>query len=182
MKLDLSEIASHLGKRISYEIDEPTIGEIDENIKGAAPVKGEVTFSNTGRHIVARGHAKTAVDLDCSRCLGRFRIDLELPIEEELRIAGHLPDMAEQEEEEELPEEEKEPLFVDNVFDLGELIRQSILMALPIKPLCSEECKGLCPRCGHNLNEEQCKCPKDEENPAFAELGTLLAEKDKPES
>lgn len=181
MKLDLSEIASHLGKRIRYDIDEPEIEAIDENVKGTAPVKGEVTFSNTGRHIVARGQARTTVELDCSRCLGRFRIDLDLPIEEELRIAGHLPDMAEEEEEEELPDEEKEPLFVDNVFDLGELIRQSVLMALPIKPLCSEECKGLCPHCGRNLNEGQCECPKDEENPAFVELGTLLDEKDMPE-
>lgn len=182
MKLDLSEIASHLGKRIKYEIDDPPLAEIDGGMKGAEPVTGEVTFNNTGKHIVARGSFRTAVELECSRCLESYRMDVELPIEEELRIAGHLPDIPEEELEEELPEEEQEPLFVDNILDLGELIRQQVLMAVPIKPLCSELCKGLCPHCGTNLNVEQCECPQEPENPALSGLGALLEEKDQSES
>ncbi len=181
MKLDLSEIASHLGKRIRYEIDEPPVADLGEDVAGVAPVKGEVTFNNTGRHIVARGQFATSVEMDCSRCLGRYRMDVDLPIEEELQIAGHTPDMLEEEQEEELPEEEKEPLFVDNILDLTELIRESILMALPIKPLCDDLCKGLCPHCGTNLNEAQCSCPQEEPNAAFADLGSLLDKKDELE-
>jgi len=177
MKLDLSEIAFHLGKRIKYEIDEPPIKDIDESIKSVEPIKGEVTFNNTGNHIVARGYIKTVIEVDCSRCLVEYRMDLDLPIEEEFRIAGHTPDML-GEQGEELNEEEKEPLFVDNIFDLSEFIRQSIITAVPIKPLCMEACKGLCPYCGQNLNEGECGCSQEPINPKLARLKELLEEID----
>ena len=176
MKLDLTEIVAHLGKRIRYDIDEPPIEGFDGALTCVAPITGEVTFTNSGRHIVARGGSRTTVELECSRCLRRCRIGLDLPIEEELPIAGHAPDMREEEIEEELPEEDTEPLFLDGIFDLTELLRQSILVAVPIKPLCSEECKGLCPHCGKNLNDGPCDCPPDSEAGPFAALAELVEE------
>jgi len=178
MKLDLSEIAAHLGKRIKYEMNEPPLEDIENGLKCVEPVTGEITFSNSGRHIVARGRLKTAIEVECARCLGPYRVDLELPIEEAIQIAGHVPDMPEEEEEEELPEEEKEPLFVDNILDLSELLRQDILVVVPIKPLCSEECAGLCPRCGKNLNEGPCECPPEDGDTPLAVLGSLLTEQE----
>lgn len=182
MKLDLSEIATHLGKRIRYDIDEPPIEDLGPGLKELDRIKGDVTFSNTGSNIVVRGKFHTAVELDCGRCLQPYRIELELPIEEELPISGRPPWVEEEVEEEELPEEEKEPLFVDNIFDLEELLRQSILVAVPIKPLCSEACKGLCAHCGVNLNEGQCECPEEEEGSPFAALASLLEKDEESES
>ena len=182
MKLDLSEIASHLGKRIRYEINEPPVKELDGGIKCIAPVKGEVVFSNSGRHVIIRGGYTTSVEVDCARCLQPYKIDMDIPIEEEFQIAGHVPDLTVTEEEEELPEEERDPLFVDNLFDLTELIRQNILVTIPIKPLCSDECKGLCPHCGKNLNDGTCECPPDTEGSAFAALASLIDEDEKLES
>ena len=174
MKLDLSEVAAHLGKRIRYEIDEPPLADLDSALKCVAPVVGEITFSNTGRHIVVRGSFRTSLELECARCLRPYRTDLSLPIDEALQIAGHLPDMPAEEEEEELQEEEKEPLFEDDILDLTELLRQSVMVAVPIKPLCSEECKGLCPRCGKNLDEGPCGCPPDEDATPFLALASLI--------
>ena len=179
MRLDLSEIASHLGKRIRYEINEPPAKDLDGSIKCIAPVKGEVVFSNSGRHVVIRGSFNTIVELDCARCLQPYKIDMDIPVEEEFLIAGHVPDLPVDNEEEELLEEEKDPLFVDNLFDLTELIRQNIFVAVPIKPLCSEECKGLCPHCGKNLNEVPCECPPDTEESAFAALAELIEKEEK---
>ena len=179
MKLDLNEIVVHLGKRIRYDIDEPAIDEIDEVTKCVAPITGDVTFLNAGRHIIARGGFRTTVETECSRCLRRYHLDLDIPIEEELRVAGHTPDVAEDEVEEEVPEEEKEPLFVDGIFDLTEFLRQNILVAAPIKTLCSDECKGLCPHCGKNLNDGPCDCPPDQDAGPFAELASLI-EKEEP--
>jgi uncharacterized protein len=177
MKLDLSEIATHLGKRIRYEIDEPPVEELDDGVRCLEPVKGDVTFSNTGRHIVARGSFSTAVEIECARCLRLYRAELSLPIEEEMSIAGHLADLPEEEQqEEEEIEPYSEPLFVDHIFDLTEMLRQTILVALPIKPLCFEECKGLCPQCGKNLNDGPCGCPPDTETTPFAALAGLLKE------
>jgi len=175
MKLDLSEIASHLGKRIKYEIDEAPIVDAESGVKCVEPITGSVAFANTGRTIDVRGKFKTSVELDCARCLRAYKMPVEMPIEEELPLEG-APWAAEQEQEdiEELPEEEKEPLFVDNIFDLEEYLRQSIAVSVPIKPLCEEACKGLCPHCGANLNEGPCECPPDEEESPFAALRSLV--------
>jgi len=73
------------------------------------------------------------------------------------------------EEEEEAPESR---LFYENTLNLNldELLRQSILVALPMKPLCADDCQGLCPRCGHRLNEGPCGCAPEAAN---SPLGTL---------
>jgi hypothetical protein len=111
MKLDLSEIVANLGKRIRYEIDEPPIEDLD-GVRCVTPIKGEATFTNTSKHVVVRGHFSTTVELDCARCAGPYRMDLTLPIEEELRISGHVPDVpVEEDEEEELPEDAKKTIF-----------------------------------------------------------------------
>lgn len=62
----------------------------------------------------------------------------------------------------------------DGVLELDPLVLQSILLALPMKHLCSEDCRGLCPVCGKNLNEGDCGCPKDTTDPRLAKLQQLL--------
>ncbi len=179
MKLDLNEIAARLGTRLKYSIDEMPIEDIGSALKCVEPVTGEVTFTNAGSSIVARGSLRTAVELECSRCLRPYNLDVETQIEENMPLTHRGPESEPDAEERELPEEENEPLFVDNIFDLGELLRQSILVNVPIKPLCSEQCKGLCPHCGRNLNDGQCGCPPDEEPALFAELAALLEDEQK---
>lgn len=174
MKLDLSEIAAHLGKHIRYDINEDPIEELGGDMRCVEKITGDVTFTNTGSNIVARGKFKTVVEATCSRCLNPFRMEVEAPIKEELPLVYRGPETPLGVDEEELPEDEKEPLFVDNVFDLEELLRQQMVIAVPIKPLCSEECKGLCPNCGKNLNEGPCDCPPASGSSPFATLGQLL--------
>lgn len=183
MRLDLSEIAAHLGKRIKYEINEAPIVDPQSGLKCVEPIKGSVAFTNTGETIDARGKFQTTVELDCARCLRAYKMPVEMPIEEELPLEG-APWAAEQQQEdiEELPEDEKEPLFVDHIFDLEEYLRQSILVSVPIKPLCEEVCKGLCPHCGANLNDGPCECPPDTGDSPFAALRTLIKEEDESES
>jgi len=177
MKLDLTEIVAHLGKRISYDIEEPAIEPLEGGLACVAPIAGEVAFTNTGRHIVTRGFFHTTVELECSRCLARHRVEMDIPIEEEFAIPGHtVAQIAETQEEEFWEGEETEPLFVDGIFDLTELLRQSILVAVPIKPLCSEKCRGLCPHCGKNLNDGPCGCPSNSEAGPFAAPAELMEE------
>lgn len=173
VRLDLSEIAGHLGKRISYVIDEPPIADLGEGVRSLERVEGTVTFTNTGLNIVTRGRFRTAIEVECGRCLRAFRIDLDLAIEEELPLRSRAAELGEAPDEE-LPEEEREPLFVDNIFDLDELMRQSVLISIPIKPICSEECRGLCPTCGADLNEGQCSCPTQETDGPFSVLSSLF--------
>ncbi len=173
MKLDLSEIAGQLGKRSSYAIHEPPMQDLGEGVRSVEGVTGQVTFSNTGQNIVARGSFSTAVEVQCGRCLRAFCVEINEPIEEELLLRSRPAELGD-EADEELPEEERDPLFVDNMFDLDELLRQSIVIAIPIKQICSEDCKGLCPSCGADLNKGQCDCPPEEAGGAFAALASLL--------
>lgn len=62
--------------------------------------------------------------------------------------------------------------------NLKDDVREYVLLAVPMKNLCDEECKGLCPRCGKNLNEEACECTSDEVNPVWAELLKLRKKED----
>jgi uncharacterized protein len=174
MKLDLSEIAAHLGKRIKYDIDENPIEDAESGLKCVERVTGNVAFSNTGRTIDVRGKCRTTIELDCGRCLRTYEMPVEFAIEEELPLEGHPWAPEETAEEKELPEEEKDPLFEGNIFDLPEYLRQSILVNVPIKPLCEEACKGLCPHCGANLNDGPCDCRPDSTESPFGALAALL--------
>ncbi|MBI2842464.1 MAG: DUF177 domain-containing protein [Armatimonadetes bacterium] len=176
MKLDLTEVAGNIGKRHSYEIREECVE--GEDLKCTEPIVGTVEFTNTGRLILARGGFSATVEMECGRCLERLIVPVEVKIEEQFPIANLTALLAGHEEE--IPEEEKEPLFENNVFDLSEFIRQAILVEVPIQPLCNETCKGLCPTCGRNLNEGPCDCPVVVEASPFDKLRQLLEAKEEP--
>src|SRR5262249_6927774 len=63
--------------------------------------------------------------------------------------------------------------YDDDTIDLGELIREQLYLSMPMKPLCSEECLGLCPQCRTNLNRASCDCARAWEDPRFAPLKAL---------
>ena len=172
MKLDLSEIAATFGRKFEYKVNEDC-GEA-EDIRCVEPAVGSVEFTNTGNLIVARGNLSATIELDCSRCLEQFKLPVEVKVEEDFPIPNLQAVIAGQKEE--IAEEEQEPLFEDNIFDLSEFVRQTILVQVPIKPLCSETCKGLCPTCGKNLNEGSCDCPVEVEDSPFAVLKEILKE------
>ncbi len=175
MKLDLSEIAATLGKQFHYEFSDDC-GEC-EDVRCAEPATGVVAFTNTGRVIVARGSFGTTIELDCSRCLEPFALPVKVKIDEQLPISNLQALMAGYEDDD-VEEEEPEPLFEHNVFDLSEYIRQMILVESPIRPLCGDNCKGLCPTCGRNLNEGSCDCPPAVHDSPFGVLAEMLADKD----
>ena len=136
MRLDLSEIAAHLGKRIKYDLDEKPLADAESGLKCVEPITGDISFSNTSRTIDVRGKFRTSIELECGRCLRTYQMPVAGPIEEELPLEGQpcAPEVSD-EEANELLEELADPLFVDNIFDLDEYLRQLILVNVPIKPM-----------------------------------------------
>jgi uncharacterized protein len=127
-----------------------------------------------------RGHLDAAVQIDCARCLGRY----DVPLGQELDLF-YLPRAAAQpeaeEEEVELSDRDVVVGYYDaDRLDLGEAVREQILLGLPLKPLCREDCQGLCPRCGKDRNLGPCGCAPEEE-PGDARLEPLrrLIDKDR---
>jgi uncharacterized protein len=164
---------------LSQQLKEP-IGSIrrysfsqsgDSTEKAEFPLEGELTLLRTDQGVFVTGVLNTRVDAVCSRCLGDFDQPLTLKIEEELLLTVDPSTGAS------IPTQGEGGAFTINEnqeFDLGEAVRQYVLLALPMKPLCREDCAGLCPSCGHNLNLGHCSCshPID---PRLAPLAKLVS-------
>jgi uncharacterized protein len=143
------------------------VNDILENEGAQIPVRGELKLTLANRRILVQGKLEIEVQLVCSRCLKPFKCTIPLDIEEEyypaidINTGSRLP-----------PPDETGAFMIDehHILDLTEAIRQYKVIALPMKPLCREDCAGICPTCGKNLNEEECCCPSGEVDPRWGEL------------
>ncbi len=131
---------------------------------------GPIRLMRTGNDILVQGHLHAELTLSCSRCLAP--VDAPLHIELEELFTPTLDIVTGQAV---IPEEEDQALWIDehHLLDLSEVLRQDVLVALPMHPLCREDCHGLCASCGQNLNEGICDC-KPEPDPRWAGLAALL--------
>lgn len=120
-------------------------------------VEGEVLMLRIPRGLLVTGALATDIQEECSRCVEPFRERLDLTVEEEFFSATDVDTGAAVE----VPEEAG-PFLINerHVLDLHEAVRQAILLARPIQPLCRQGCEGLCPECGTNLNQVHCDCRK----------------------
>jgi uncharacterized protein len=139
-------------------------------------VQGKVRLLRTNRSILVKGTVDAGVELTCSRCLGRFKCPLRINIEEEYYPTADVDTGAAIA----IPDEPGcFTIDQNHILDLTEAVRQYSLLAVPMKPLCVENCAGLCPFCGHNLNQGPCGCPSRRTDPRWAELSKLKKEKGK---
>jgi uncharacterized protein len=120
------------------------------------------------------GSAQTELELHCSRCLEPFR----LPVNAAFDLRYHPMSEASGDEEREVEEDDLDTSYYDDdQIDLNELLREQFYLALPMKPLCGEACKGLCTHCGANLNTGTCGCGPAWEDPRLAPLNQLKRER-----
>jgi uncharacterized protein len=116
-----------------------------------------------GTTVHIRGRLTGAIEIACARCLQPYALTLDRDLD-----LFYLPRAAGQEEaqEEEVELSDRDVVvgyYESERVDLGELLREEIVLGLPLKPLCREGCQGLCPRCGGNRNAASCACPPEEE-------------------
>ena len=180
MKLDLSEILAHVGMRLATDVDEPPI--VDEYLECASPIHGHIAFTNTGNVLLASGAADTAITLACSRCLAYYKEPVHIQLDEQFSLRPTGGGLRRQQmhvvEDDENPDAAR--LFDGPLFDLTEALRQSITLAVPSQPLHAEDCRGLCPQCGHDLNEGACGCPPSTDVKPLARLAALLKDERGP--
>lgn len=122
------------------------------------PLRWNVSISNVGDALLVAGLVHGVAEISCARCLDTFTLPLDGTIE------GYYLLKQGAEEELDLDDDEFEILAADKVIDLEPLIEAAILLEIPLMPLCSEDCKGLCYVCGQNQNENDCSCAKDEDS------------------
>jgi uncharacterized protein len=148
----------------------------DEDYAVVAPVhliadifKDKDTFRLVGR-------VQSVLELPCSRCLDPFRLTVDEPFE--LTYQPRAAATAD-ETDRELHDTDSSVAFYENdELDLEQLLRERFELSLPMKPLCRDDCRGLCPVCGTNLNRETCACKTGWDDPRFAALKELKIKAD----
>ena len=123
-------------------------------------IKGKIV--NRWESVMCDLNAQYTLNLTCDRCLEQFKQDFDSKLEYTLTRA------------EEDNYSDNEYCVEDGTLDLKEFVMSHILLNLPSKVLCKQDCKGLCTSCGANLNKEQCSCKKENIDPRLEILGTLL--------
>lgn len=117
------------------------------------------------------GRVQGVLRLECSRCLEPFDVPSALTVD--LLYLPHRANSGETEAE--ITEDDLSTAFYrDEQIDLAQMVREQFQLALPMKPLCREDCRGLCPVCGANLNEHRCSCETRWHDPRLAALEGLL--------
>ena len=120
-----------------------------------------------GKKVLVEGSVRIAVSLACSRCLKA----VSYPVDADFREEYNPAEAVEKEDEQELAERELDLSYYSNdELDIAGLIREQVLLAVPMKPLCSIDCQGICLKCGKDLNEGQCGCKTEEVDPRLAPL------------
>jgi uncharacterized protein len=141
------------------------------------PLNVDLEIHRHPDHIKIEGSIEAVLTLDCHRCLSRFTRPFSEPVDIVL-----VKERAETESEElELQWEDQDYDFFDGeVIEIDHLVVEQVFLALPVKVLCSESCKGLCSGCGANLNEEPCKCAKPAKASPFDKLSAIFEPKTGP--
>lgn len=114
-----------------------------------------IAIARAGVRYILDGSLTTILILCCDRCLETYQHKLDFQFR--LFLSALLPDSDQSELE--LAEDDMWTQFIEgNEVDLNDIVREQIYLSLPMKSLCREECRGLCPMCGVNLNKERCEC------------------------
>ncbi len=167
--VDLKDLAR---EKISFEASfEPGVVEFgSDNIQQIGPLSWTATAERAGNEIRIAGSLNTSIEVPCSRCLEASRITISKPFDLFFRKRDEA--MFDEDEEIELDEKETRTAFFNGTqLAITDILREQILLALPMKALCTVDCKGLCPHCGINLNSGSCNCPNDDFSP---HMDTLL--------
>ena len=126
-------------------------------------LRGTIQVIRVQGGLLVQGTVESQLALECVRCLKPFVLPITLELEETFRLPGarQRPDVS-------------YAVSDDGWLDLAPLLREQGWVAIPMKPLCRPDCKGLCPQCGADLNVESCTCESVKVDPRLALLKELL--------
>ena len=135
-----------------------------------AAIHGTVNLTKLDHEILVRGRLAGELGLACGRCLEPF----SEPVETDFALLLVPEPQGEVSEDEELSAQQLDlDFYSGEIVDLEAIIREQIILLAPLKPLCQEDCQGLCPRCGANLNLETCSCKTAKSDSPFAQLAKM---------
>lgn len=171
MIIDIDKLPKE-GLRISREFEFFSVDLVDEDAVFLEPVHAELYIKKIGEEIFVKGKITTRLSFVCSRCLAPFEYPIDSKfdlvfIPEELNIG-----------KEQLEEEDINKFFYSSCkVDIEELVLEQLNLAFPAKPLCSEDCQGLCPVCGKVVKNGECACVRESSDHRLDKLKNFLRDK-----
>ncbi len=169
MRIELDKLESGRGD-FAHVYQPEELNPVDErvNLAQAAEVRG--TIRRTGQAVAVNGHVETLAQVDCDRCLK----PVQLPVSTDFALEYITGADYESSSVAALSEEEMSvSVFDGESIDVDEIVKEQILLTVPVRALCREDCKGICPECGLDLNTGQCNCADDKVDPRWAALKSL---------
>jgi uncharacterized protein len=163
------------GRKISLEQLSPfglqgPQGETVQEVRLVSAPEGHLFLQRSSQGIEVRGSIRAAIVLPCARCLKECIV----PIVSEFKEYLVLPKYAPCEQDKELVHDDLDISFLpEEGIELRDIVEEQIWLNIPMKPLCSNECKGLCTICGADLNSGECGCDRSVSDPRFAVLKSL---------
>ena len=164
MKIDVSSILKETGGKIDID---GTVMLNDTEFLGEyrfdAPLTVNGSISNNGKSLIMRAEVSGEVNTNCARCMKDITVPVRFDIDENLVREGGGVDA-----------ESDVILFHDNTVLIDDIVYDNFIMNVPGKYLCREDCKGLCPTCGKDLNEGDCGCDAEAIDPRWAALADIM--------
>ncbi|MGG6311272.1 YceD family protein [Paenibacillus macerans] len=144
-----------------------------KDITGISPLQVDLMAEASGGGVVdVKGQLAAELDMTCSRCLKPMKRAVQAEFAESFKQSDDpVADMQTQDEDEDLQ------YVADDKIDLAPYAEETLLLNLPFAAVCQESCKGLCPNCGTDLNEQECGCKTDVIDPRLAALGDFFKSK-----
>jgi uncharacterized protein len=160
----VAELLGQPGAYRDLSISAPLEGvAVDLARLGDDPITAELRAQSVVEGILVTGRVEGSSELRCARCLSEFSSPLHLEVCELFAMPGHEP------------VSEDAYTVTGTEMDLEPMLRDVVALALPLNPLCTEECKGMCAHCGTDLNAGTCECTEDDRDPRWAPLDALRA-------
>jgi uncharacterized protein len=152
-----------------YEPEEIVLDEEHARLTKPPEVSGRA--SRKGDEVRLRGKITATAEVDCDRCLKSVAVPIETDFDVKyIPAADYRASDAAELQEEDL----NVSFFEGETIDVDELVREQVLLALPVRALCTEDCKGLCPTCGADRNTDSCNCNSREIDPRWEGLEKLV--------
>jgi uncharacterized protein len=173
VKLRIDDISGE-AKELSFAEPEADLNRVLEQgplteFRVNEPIGVKVSFYRAGPELFFEGDLHASTTATCARCAEEFAA----PSGRDFRFIL-APKAVGFDKENDLRDEDLEfSLYDGDQIDLSPLIREQFLLSLPTRPLCQEDCRGLCPKCGVNLNHTQCQCSEETAHPGLAALRNL---------
>ncbi|MDP9068895.1 MAG: DUF177 domain-containing protein [Actinomycetota bacterium] len=162
LSVSVAEILGRPGAYRDIHISKPLPGVRTALARLQKDLDAELRLESVVEGVLVTGRATGPAVLQCARCLKQLPTRVSADVCELFYAPGHEP-----------PPDEDAYVVGGLEMDLEPMLRDALTLALPLNPLCDEDCKGLCARCGKDLNLNDCTCTEPESDPRWAALDAL---------